>query len=162
MKFSHSEVLAEIRSRPGIRCRSTHRAIKHYIIRLEIEAGVRHADVLKMLEEEWPFIYRPDGFIIDREKKELHVYEVEDFHRIGNARLSHYFDFFDWLGEFGIEGVLHIFNRFGVETILYVGDLIKPFGEYYTGKLCDDDLGEKIARQIGLSTTNSRRQDGRA
>lgn len=129
MSFSHKDIQDEIRRRPGIKYRNTHRIIKRYITRLEIEDGAPLRCIKERIAYEWEFKFRPDAFFIDRADKRIHFYEVEDFHRVDNYRLAHYWEFFDWLGEFGISGTLHIFNRFGIETILTICDLLIPWYE---------------------------------
>jgi len=129
--FNHKDAIQDIKNRFNVQLYMSHKHIKRYIERLLLEDGDDIADIREMIEDEWRFRYRPDAFRIDRENREVHLYEVEDFHRMGINRLAHYYNFMDWLGNFGIESILHVFNRFGTETVFYTGDLLKPWFEYH-------------------------------
>lgn len=154
MKYSHEEILEEIRKIPGMINKRTHRIIKRYIEQILKQEGVPAGEIKKYLDYEWRFKYRPDGFIINREERAIFIYEVEDWHRMGVDRLAHYFDFMDWLGNFGIESQLCLYDRFGEKKNYKTGDLLRPWLEFMNGKRCSEAVCDELARKMGMPIIN--------
>lgn len=154
MKYTHEEILQEMNKIPGMRNKRTHRIIKQFIEQILKQEDAPAEEIEDVLNYQWQFKYRPDGFIINREEKEIFIYEVEDWHRIGIDRLAHYFDFMDWLGNFGIESQLCLYDRFGEKKNYKTGDLLRPWLEFMNGKRYPEAACDELARKMGMPFFN--------
>lgn len=146
MNFTHNEVVESLKSISGIMFKHTHKTIKKFMIEKFIEEnGIvldgddsvdsedhgkffsAEDEIKTQIVEQWNFIRRPDAFKICKICATIHIYEISDYHRISDERLAEYHHFFDWLGEYGINGFLYVVNRHGTITVFGLCELLEAY-----------------------------------